>query len=110
MSLEDRFPFAGLVIPLMDMRSRGASMSGHPARLVYTVGEAAALLGVGRSTAYDLIARGELRAVRLGRRLCVTRPVLTELLGCEPPLPQDLDVDDRPSRHRLRSVPPIKSV
>jgi excisionase family DNA binding protein len=78
-------------------------------RLVYTVGEAAALLGLGRSTAYDLVARGELRAVRLGRRLFVPRPVLAELLGCEPPLPHELDVDNHLSRPRLRSVPPFES-
>ena len=83
-------------------------MSGHPTRLLYTVGETAALLGVGRSTAYELIARGELKAVRLGRRRYVTRPVLTELLDCEPPLPDELDIE-RPSRRRLRSVPPIES-
>jgi excisionase family DNA binding protein len=78
-------------------------------RLVYTVAEAAALLGLGRSTAYDLIARGELTAVRVGRRLFITRPVLTELLGCEPPLPDDLGVDNRRFRTGLRSVPPIES-
>jgi excisionase family DNA binding protein len=72
-------------------------MQASHARLVYTVPEAAALLGVGRSTAYDLIARGELDAKRLGRRLLVTRSVLAELLGCEPPLPGELHrrlVDD----------------
>lgn len=84
-------------------------MSGSGVRLVYTVGEAAALLGLGRSTAYDLIARGELTAARLGRRVFITRPVLTELLGCEPPLPDDLDVDDRRSQPRLRSVAPFES-
>jgi excisionase family DNA binding protein len=78
-------------------------------RLAYTVAEAAALLGLGRSTAYELIARSELHAVRLGRRLFVPRPVLTELLGCEPPLPDELQAEDRRSRPRLRSVPPFES-
>jgi excisionase family DNA binding protein len=58
------------------------------ARLVYTVTETAEILGVGRSTAYDLIARGEIKVLRLGHRLFITRPVLTELLGSEPPLPE----------------------
>jgi excisionase family DNA binding protein len=84
-------------------------MIGSGVRLVYTVVEAAALLGLGRSTAYDLVARGELTATRLGRRVFITRPVLTELLGCEPPLPDDLDPKHRPSRTELRSVPPIES-
>jgi excisionase family DNA binding protein len=59
-------------------------------RLVYTVTEAAELLGLGRSTAYELAARGELPIVRLGRRVAVTRSTLTELLGVEPPLPYEL--------------------
>ena len=60
-------------------------------RLVYSVTEAAELLGISRSTAYELVTRGELPTVRLGRRLIVTRPALTALLGVEPPLPCDLD-------------------
>lgn len=60
-------------------------------RLVYSVTEAAELLGISRSTAYELVSRGELPTVRLGRRLIVTRPALTALLGVEPPLPGDLD-------------------
>ncbi len=60
-------------------------------RLVYTVAEAAELLGIGRSTAYELVARGELATTRLGSRAVVSRPTLTALLGVEPPLPRELD-------------------
>ncbi|MBT8493359.1 MAG: helix-turn-helix domain-containing protein, partial [Deltaproteobacteria bacterium] len=35
---------------------------------MYTVGEAAELLGIGRSTAYELAQRGELDVVRIGGR------------------------------------------
>ena len=66
-------------------------MSRGKHRLVYTVTEAAELLGLGRSTAYALAAQGELPTVRLGRRLMVTRPALAALLGFEPPLPYELD-------------------
>lgn len=52
-------------------------------RLVYRVEEVAELLGVSRSTAYDAVRRGELPAVRLGRRLLVPRARLEKLLGCE---------------------------
>jgi excisionase family DNA binding protein len=38
-------------------------------RLVLTVGEAGELLGISRSFAYELVARGELPAIRLGRRI-----------------------------------------
>ncbi len=60
-------------------------------RLVYSVSEAAELLGIGRSTAYELVARGELPSVAIGGRRVITRPTLTELLGVEPPLPAELD-------------------
>lgn len=60
-------------------------------RLVYTVSEAAELLGVSRSTAYELVARHELASVLIGRRRMITRPTLTALLGVEPPLPYELD-------------------
>ena len=49
-----------------------------------TVEEAAAVLGISRSTAYECIRRGELRAVRLGQRLVVPRLVVDQLLAGEP--------------------------
>ena len=73
--------------------------------LVYTVTEAAELLGLGRSTAYELAATGELPTVRLGRRLMVTRPALTALLGFEPPLPYELD----DAQHRVATATPRRS-
>jgi excisionase family DNA binding protein len=45
---------------------------------------AAAVLGISRSTAYECIRRGELRAVRLGQRLVVPRLVVDQLLAGEP--------------------------
>lgn len=50
-------------------------------RLTLTVSEAAVVLGVSRSTAYECVRTGELRAVRLGRRLVVPRSAITELLA-----------------------------
>jgi excisionase family DNA binding protein len=49
-------------------------------RLVFTVDEAAYLLNISRSLAYELIARGELPALRLGRRIVIPRVTLEELL------------------------------
>jgi excisionase family DNA binding protein len=40
-------------------------------RPVLTVSEAAELLGVSQAFAYELVARGELPAVRLGRRIMI---------------------------------------
>ena len=41
--------------------------SAGPAPLLLTVVEAARLLGVGRSTAYELLGSGELESVHIGR-------------------------------------------
>jgi excisionase family DNA binding protein len=48
--------------------------------LVYSVPQAAALLGVSRTHAYELVARGELVHVRLGRRVLIPRVALERLL------------------------------
>ncbi len=41
-----------------------------------TVQEAAALLRVSRNAAYDLVARGELPAIRLGRQIRISRALI----------------------------------
>jgi len=50
-------------------------------RLVLTVDEAAYLLNISRGLAYELVARGELPAIRLGRRIVIPRLAMEELLG-----------------------------
>ena len=52
--------------------------------LTLTVDQAASLLGISRGLAYELVARGELRSVRLGRRIVVPRRVVDELLDVHP--------------------------
>ena len=48
--------------------SRGDEIAVRSApQLLVNVREAAALLGVGRTTAYELIARGDLEVVHIGR-------------------------------------------
>ncbi len=49
--------------------------------LTLTVEEAAALIGVSGSTAYDLVATDELPKVRLRRRILVPASALADLLG-----------------------------
>ena len=51
-----------------------------------TVSEAAALLGISRAFAYELVARRELPALRLGRRIIVSRKAVEAMLD-EPPEP-----------------------
>lgn len=53
-------------------------------RLSINVQDAADLLGIGRATAYDAVRRGEIPALRVGRRLLVPTGTLLRLLGREP--------------------------
>ena len=53
-------------------------------RLALTVSEAGALFGISRALAYELVARGELPSIRLGRRLVVPKVALLEMLGLSP--------------------------
>jgi excisionase family DNA binding protein len=48
--------------------------------LVYTVTQTAVLLGISRTHAYELVSRGDLAHVRLGRRIVVPRHALERLL------------------------------
>ncbi len=59
-------------------------------RLVYTVTETGTMLGLSRSTAYDLVSRGEIASIRLGGRRYVTRRTIEDILGFQPPTPAEL--------------------
>ncbi len=61
-------------------------------RRLYTPGEAAVLLGIGRSTVYELISRGELPGTRIGRRVFLTASTLEGVLGERPPPPSEIAV------------------
>ena len=52
-----------------------------PTKLTYTVPEAATLLGISRTTAYQCVRRGEIPCLTLGRRILITRAQLEHLLG-----------------------------
>ena len=49
-------------------------------RLTLTVEEAAQLLGISRALGYELVARGELPSIHLGRRIVVPRRALDAML------------------------------
>lgn len=53
------------------------------ARQTLTVEEAAQILGIGRTLAFEMARRGELPALRLGRRLVVPRAALEKMLRGE---------------------------
>jgi excisionase family DNA binding protein len=56
-------------------------------RLVFTVEEAAQLLGISRSFAYEAVQRGEIPSMRIGRRILVPKTALLRFLASdhEPP-------------------------
>ncbi len=59
-------------------------------RVLYSVAEAAQILGISKSTAHELVIRGELPAVHLGARRLITPGVLEELIGERPPPPSSI--------------------
>ena len=50
-------------------------------RLVYQIAEVAAMLGLSRNAAYQAVQRGEIPAIRIGKRLLVPKASLFKLLG-----------------------------
>ena len=69
-----------------DVMSRSNSTTPLPQRRTMTVEEAAALVGVGRSTLYQYVKRGDIPCVRLGRRIVIPVHVVEALLaGTERP-------------------------
>jgi excisionase family DNA binding protein len=58
-------------------------------RLTVSGEEAAALLGISRALAYELVRRGDLRCPRLGRRVVVPRKALENFIeAATTPTPQ----------------------
>jgi len=53
----------------------------HVERLTLSVEEAALMLGISRALAYELVRRGDLPRLRLGRRIVVPRRALEELVA-----------------------------
>jgi excisionase family DNA binding protein len=58
----------------------------EPESLVVTVEQAAELLGISRGLAYELVRRGEIPSIRLGRRLVVTRRRLLAMIDGPSPV------------------------
>jgi excisionase family DNA binding protein len=56
-------------------------VSSDVERLTLSVEEAAQLLGISRALAYELVRRGELPRLQLGRRILVPRRALEELVA-----------------------------
>jgi excisionase family DNA binding protein len=63
----------------MPSTTRGAVIDIDKLPYFLDIEEAAALIGIGKSTAYDAARRGDIPTVRFGRRLRVPRAALLEL-------------------------------
>jgi excisionase family DNA binding protein len=60
------------------MTAEGRHQRGKPEaeRLVYSVEEAAELLGISRAFCYEAVNRGEIPCLRIGRRILIPRSAL----------------------------------
>jgi excisionase family DNA binding protein len=65
----------------MDNSQEVSSKSSYPDRETVTVEEAAKILGIGRSCAYEAVHRGEIPSLRVGRRFLIPKAQLKRLLG-----------------------------
>ena len=63
------------------MSSATLSLSDLSGRILLSVEEVAALLGIKRTAAYEAARRGQLPAKRLGRRVVIPVPAFLEWLG-----------------------------
>ncbi len=61
-----------------------SSLAALHGRTTVSVEEAARVLGLGRSAAYEAARRGQLPTRRIGRRLFVPVPALLDWLGVPP--------------------------
>lgn len=75
-----------------------------------TVPEAAKVLRIGRNLAYELIARGELPSVRLGRAIRVPRSALERWLEREASATSHVDTSFEDGRMHLPAAPPRAAV
>jgi excisionase family DNA binding protein len=60
-----------------------ADVGGEPVRLVYSVAEAAVVLGISRTKMFGLLEEGRVRTVRVGRRRLVPAAAIDEFLEGE---------------------------
>lgn len=67
---------------LADNLARDA-LAPYAGRALLAVEECAAILGLGRSAAYEAVRRGEIPSLRIGRRVLVPLPALAATLTQE---------------------------
>ena len=79
---------------------------GPQRRATITVEQAAELLGISRTTAYESVGRGEIPALRFGKRIVVLRDELERRLACPPTPPGTSEQPKSATRsNRTRPTP-----
>lgn len=64
------------------MSEQQETTAGNPQpKILLSVEEAAAALGIHRATVYDLLAKGHLASVRIGRRRLIARRTLEDFVS-----------------------------
>jgi excisionase family DNA binding protein len=61
----------------------GTAMNNWMDQAVISVEETALVLGIGRSAAYEAVRRGEIKVLRIGRRILVPTAWLKQLIGAD---------------------------
>ena len=74
------------------------NLFGRPTmqKRTYSVEEAATILGIGRSAAYQAVRTGEIPAIRIGRRLLVPVQALEQLLSTAKPSTPEMKISADP--------------
>ncbi len=80
-----------------DAANSTAAVAPIEDRLVFTVEEAAQLLGISRSFAYEAVQRGGIPAMRIGRRILVPKAALDRFLSQEAGIKREWKNDSSPS-------------
>jgi excisionase family DNA binding protein len=71
-------------------------------QLAYSINDACALIGIGRTALYEDIARGELRAIKRGRRTLILADDLLAWLDTLPSINQKTTGASRPGTIPMR--------
>ncbi|NJS14121.1 MAG: helix-turn-helix domain-containing protein [Sphingopyxis sp.] len=64
-------------------------------KLAYSIADAAEALGIGRSTIYELISSGKMRANKIGRRTVITKKRIRKILEFTPSLCGNVNFSSR---------------
>lgn len=65
------------------LQIQSIQLTSRPGKLTMSVSEAADWLGISRAFAYELVARGEIPSIRLGRRVLVPAKRLLDFVSAD---------------------------